>query len=367
MVDYLQLLPGLPDDVAMACLSRVPYRHHYRLRGVSKGWRNFVDSPSFFRQRLNSSSTESLVCLVQALKEEEQNVEKEERETDQKTPGYALSLYNATQDEWRRLSLPQAVPLFSQCAAMRASGKFILLGGYDPHSFKSVSDVFIVDLITGNVRRGAPMKPARSFFACAMIGSLVYVAGGHDNQKNALRSAQVYDTEADEWREIQTMAVERDECQGLEIGGEFWVISGYCTDNQGQFHGSVECYDPGNGRWRVDESLWEERVPPRASSFVLPRGGKLGHAQCNEGRREVREYEEIERRWKVVGNIPGNLRSVSCVTSVGGSDGRLLVMGSDGESRYRAWMMDTGSRRWSEVNTPDAFAGFAFSASSIVI
>lgn len=68
---------------------------------------------------------------------------------------------------------------------------------------------------------------ARSFFACAVVDRLVYVAGGHDNQKNALRSAEVYDPEADEWRALPPMAEERDECQGVAQDGRFCVVSGY--------------------------------------------------------------------------------------------------------------------------------------------
>jgi hypothetical protein len=42
--------------------------------------------------------------------------------------------------------------------------------------------------------------------------STVFVAGGHDNQKNALQSAEVYDANADKWRTLPAMAEERDEC-----------------------------------------------------------------------------------------------------------------------------------------------------------
>jgi hypothetical protein len=65
--------------------------------------------------------------------------------------------------------------------------------------------------------------------------SMVFVAGGHDNQKNALQAAEVYDANADEWRTLPAMAEERDECQGIswEEDSRFWVVSGYSTDSQG--------------------------------------------------------------------------------------------------------------------------------------
>lgn len=34
-----ELIPGLPDDVAMECLARVPSRSHRAVRRVCRGWR----------------------------------------------------------------------------------------------------------------------------------------------------------------------------------------------------------------------------------------------------------------------------------------------------------------------------------------
>ena len=38
---------------------------------------------------------------------------------------------------------------------------------------------------------------------------VVYVAGGHDGEKNALKSALVYDVAKDEWAPLPDMARER--------------------------------------------------------------------------------------------------------------------------------------------------------------
>ncbi|CAA6660255.1 unnamed protein product [Spirodela intermedia] len=314
------LIPGLPDEVAMDCLARVPYRFHCGLRSVCRGWRDLLGSPLFYSQRRKTGKGEALVCLVQALRAGPRRRGRKKNAA-RAPPCYGLSIYNSTLGEWHRLSFPPAsglaVPLFAQCAAVQASGKIVLMGGWDPTSFDSVSDVYVIDLVTGRGRRGAPMTPARSFFACAVVGPLVYVAGGHDNQKNALRTAAVYDTAADEWRPLPPMADERDECQGVALAGEFWVVSGYGTDSQGRFDPAVECYDPAAGRWRKEEGLWTAGdglggavVPPRSSCFVLE---KLCHLYCNEDRREMREYEETERKWKVVGETPATLRSIPCV------------------------------------------------------
>lgn len=394
------LLPGLPDDIALDCLVRVPYGFHSGLRCVCRRWRDQLASPFFYDQRRKLGAGEAFVCLVQAVvpvAEEDgrgvdgvdgcggggDGVEKAQtkKSSCSEPPAYGLSLYNATLREWRRLSPAGfAVSLFAQCAAVQPSGKLVLLGGWDPATLDSVPDVWVVDLLTGRRRRGAPMPAARSFFACAAVGPLVYVAGGHDNQKNALRSAEAYDPEAEEWRSLPPMADERDECHGVAQGGRFWVVSGYGTDSQGRFDRAAECYDPATGRWSKEEGLWGEddepgaaAAPPCSSCFVLPppdgdrkQEGKLCHLNCSGERRGIREFDPNERKWKVVGELPENLRSSPCVVAVAGRD-ELLVVGSDEEQRHRTWVMEAASRKWTQVETPVSFTGFAFSAASVLL
>lgn len=55
------------------------------------------------------------------------------------------------------------------------------------------------------------------------------VAGRHDVNKNALRTAWKYDIKADEWTELPGMTEERNECVGSVVVSEFWVVSGYAT------------------------------------------------------------------------------------------------------------------------------------------
>lgn len=48
-----ELIPGLPHDIGILCLARVPRRDHQRLKCVSKKWRDFLSSEVYFyRQRL---------------------------------------------------------------------------------------------------------------------------------------------------------------------------------------------------------------------------------------------------------------------------------------------------------------------------
>ena len=118
------------------------------------------------------------------------------------------------------------------------------------------------------------MPTKRSFFAVGADSGRVYVAGGHDENKNALSSAWCYDLESDEWTELARMSQERDECEGLAVRGEFWVVSGYRTEGQGRFEGSAEVYEIDGGMWRRVEGAWQEGRCPLGSVVGAWREGE---------------------------------------------------------------------------------------------
>lgn len=408
-----QLIPGLPDEIGMECLVRVPYGSHSRMKSVCRGWRTLISHPSFSEQRRKARTAEHLVCLVQALptpstihadvvlKERDDKRQRQEEGCQYNHPSappyqYGLSIFNATYQTWHQM-MPSSIPMFCHCVALPSSGKLLLLGGWDPTTLDPVPDVYVLNLIGedgARWRRAAPMSVARSFFACAVVGrSTVYVAGGHDSHKNALRSAEVYDAEADEWRTLPSMWEERDESQGLSWEGDsrFWVVSGYSTENQGRFRSDAECYDPETGCWSKVEGLWPfPSSSPRGCVSVNSASGRgqskhqwwriAGEEQQQQqtGIGEIREYEREAERWRVLSSIPlphpefGLGRSSKCLVSLdGGGDGnsrRMLVMSSGGEGKAGAFILernDKGKTKWNHVHVPPQFTGFPYSAAHL--
>ncbi|KAL0452921.1 UNVERIFIED_CONTAM: F-box/kelch-repeat protein [Sesamum latifolium] len=172
---------------------------------------------------------------------------------------------------------PDGLPLF--CQVVSTEGKLILLGGWDPSSWEPVRDVFLYEFTTQKWTQCADMPSTRSFFAVGAVEGKVLVAGGHDESKNALNSAWVLDVKKNEWCELGRMREERDECEGVVVGSEFWVVSGYGTETQGVFKRSAEVYGMGRGgggEWRVEEEAWEVSGCPR--SCVGVEKGKKGNS-----------------------------------------------------------------------------------------
>ncbi|KAK8941918.1 F-box/kelch-repeat protein [Platanthera guangdongensis] len=131
------LLPGLPDDVALDCIARIPHRFHPGLRQICRRWRDLVAAPSFrcHRQRINKA--EDLIFLVQALgggaAESTAGDAKDSGKTtaapDLCPPIYAISICSVADGSWHRLASPEPVPMFAQVFVMGAAGEEGSVGG----------------------------------------------------------------------------------------------------------------------------------------------------------------------------------------------------------------------------------------------
>lgn len=61
---HTPLIPGLPDEIALICLARVPRLYHKDLRCVSKRWNTVVCSEEWLSCRKRNSLDESWIYLV---------------------------------------------------------------------------------------------------------------------------------------------------------------------------------------------------------------------------------------------------------------------------------------------------------------
>ncbi|KAK3118663.1 hypothetical protein QOZ80_9BG0703550 [Eleusine coracana subsp. coracana] len=360
---HVELIPGLPDDVAVDCLARVPHASHRALRCVCRGWRHAAAAPCFASARSAAGAMEDLVFMLQFGNPSADDGPKDD-DAPNNTPAYGVAVYNVTTGEWHRENrgAPQPVPVFAQCAAV--GSRVAVLGGWDPRTFEPVSDVHVLDASTGSWRRGASMRSARSFFACAEAGGKIYVAGGHDKHKNALKTAEAYDPVADAWDPLPDMSEERDECDGMATvaGDRFLAVSGYRTARQGGFERDAEWFDPASREWRRLERV---RAPPSAAHVVVK-----GKVWCIEGE-AMMEWMGMRKGWREVGPYPPGLKAGTArAVCVGGGDKVVVTGALDGEGgggRHALWVFDVKTKNWTVVKPPPEFAGFVFSVASLRI
>ncbi|CAH8383773.1 unnamed protein product [Eruca vesicaria subsp. sativa] len=379
------LIPGLPSDLATECLIRVPHQFQPDMKSVCRSWRSLLSDSSFIKERRRCGKAELLLCLVQPLSPPKP-ASKAVGDTDTQlvmnekiekrvsiTPRFCLSVYNATTATWNRVAFPQLqIPLFCECVAVQDAGKILLIGGWDPETLQPVKDVYVLDVSSRRWRRGASMKESRSFFSCATVGSTqVYVAGGHDEQKNALPSAEVYDVEKDEWSTLPSMDEGRDECQGFSMGTGlgFCVLSGYATESQGRFKQDGEVYNTITKSWSRIENVWPfPDTSPRGRTVVDTRGSSRLFCFTDRELQSERQWESRDgsRKWKLdveVMQLPTSGSSIY----VGGSGGEPVVMiGGEGVMMKRKTEKNVG--KWSHVHDiPFGFSTLPFSHSSIYV
>ena len=83
---------------------------------------------------------------------------------------------------------------------------------------------------------------ARVGCAAFCIEGNVYVVGGGSDGGSNLKSAEMYDPSAGQWRALPDMSVERRGCAAVSIDGNVYVVGGGSVD-AAQL-ASMECYDP---------------------------------------------------------------------------------------------------------------------------
>ncbi|OUZ99506.1 F-box domain [Macleaya cordata] len=337
----MELIPGLPEEIGLECLTRLDYTAHRVSARVCRRWKDLLEGREFYFHRKQAGETHQVACLVQSLPVPTNS----EGIKPAGPPSYGVAMFDSASGTWELIDpvpkYPDGLPLFSQLSSVE--GKLIVMGGWDPASWNPITDLFIYDFTTRRWKQGKDMPSKRSFFASAALDGKIFVAGGHDENKNALKSAWAYDLRKDEWDELTQMSEERDECEGIVIGNEFWVVSGYSTDHQGRFEGSAESYQLGTGEWKRVEDAWTVGKCPRACVGVGKDGNLVNWS----------ELDSAVRVGACAVELGNQTTLVTGVTYQGAPQGFFLVQGQNGKLE--------------RIDVPDEFSGFVQSGCSVEI
>ncbi|PWA82926.1 Galactose oxidase, beta-propeller [Artemisia annua] len=354
MESFTELIPGLPEEIALECLTRMHYNVHEVASHVCQRWRRLFKSREFYYHRKQYGFTNKTACFVQSLpvqpvqaefEREKQGVNSSKPESQ---PKYGLSIFEPCSHTWEQLNpvqkYPDGLPVF--CQVESTEGKLVMMGGWNPGSWEPLRDVFVYDFTTRQWTQRKDLPSNRSFFAAGALDGKIYVAGGHDESKNALKSAWVYDINSDQWSELAHMSEPRDECEGVFIGSDFWVISGYDTDTQGQFKNSAEVLDTITGKWRRVEGAWGLNKCPRGCA----KAGQNGNFTC---------FSDMDPAIQVG----------SCGVDLGD---RTLVTGSACQGGPQTFFIAMKNKQGQKcklhkVDAPDEFSGFVQSGCFVEI
>ncbi|KAG6482375.1 F-box/kelch-repeat protein At1g15670-like [Zingiber officinale] len=335
-----ELIPGLPDDVALICLLRLPLHALAIARRVCKRWKQEITSPSFYHRRKAAGHAHPIVALV---------------ESNPSSRYKNLILFEPTTGVWNKL--PTVLDwrvlkwcIFRQVAAV--GHELVVIGG---GGMRRSAPVHVYNLLTGVRRRGTTMPgPGRISFAFAASAEarMAYVAGGQNEHGKPLRSALAYDVAADAWVCLPDMTRPRRECRGIFVDGAFCVAGG-----KWRLDWTSEVFDVAEGRWTAKQGKFLGKALIDPLTVVAAEEGRV--YSC--GRNGVVDVcSDIDgggcRR---LGEFPQELFGFPA--HVAAWNGGVMVMGTI-RAGITACILEEG--KWRQVAFPTEFPGYVESLCS---
>lgn len=348
----MDLIPGLPNDLALECLIRLPIDQFSKAASVCKTWNGEIMLPEFRKRRTTSGLARPVLSMVQAMVA---TVKKPQGDTTlSSTQIYRLSICDPENGCWYDLPpIPELIDgLPNFCRIVGVGSDLVVIGGCDPVTWRVMDCVFIYNFISGTWRRGADMPgQQRLFFGCGSDSDqVILVAGGHDDEKNALKSVLLYDVVKDEWVAMPDMVMQRDECKVVFHEGKFHVIGGYPTLAQGHFEKNAEVFDFATWQW----SLEDDFLSVNNSPHTCTEGDDGRLYMCQDGDVVVKEHAT----WQKLARLPAQISNVAYLTAC---QGKLILVGNAelSEELHSVYALDMNEkpRVWTKVETPDEYSG----------
>ncbi|GFZ20775.1 Galactose oxidase/kelch repeat superfamily protein [Actinidia rufa] len=157
------LLPGLPDDLAIACLIRVPRAEHTKLRLVCKRWYRLLAGNFFYSLRRSFGMAEEWVYVIK-------------RDRDGRISWHAFDPMNQLWQPLPPVPIEYSGALGFGCAVLSGCHLY-LFGGKDPLK-GSMRRVVFYSARTNKWHRVPDMLRKRHLFGSCVINNSLYVAGG---------------------------------------------------------------------------------------------------------------------------------------------------------------------------------------------
>ncbi|KAB2007658.1 hypothetical protein E1A91_D10G047300v1 [Gossypium mustelinum] len=238
---YLQgepLIPGLPDDVALNCLLRLPVECHTACKAVCKRWHFLLGNKERFftsRKELGFKDPWLFVLAFQKC-----------------TGEIEWQVLDLTNFSWHSIpTMPckdNICPHGISCVSFPSEGALFVCGGMMASDVDSPLDlVFKYEIQKNNWTVMKKMNTARSFFASGVINGMIYVAGGNSADLFELDSAEVMDPAIGNWHPVASMGTNMASYDSAVFNGKLLVTEGWLWPFFVSPRGRV--YDPITNTW----------------------------------------------------------------------------------------------------------------------
>ncbi|KAG7994390.1 hypothetical protein I3843_01G056300 [Carya illinoinensis] len=292
------LICGLPDDIALLCLARVPRKYHTLLKCVSKRWRDLVCSEEWHSYRQKHKLDETWVYALC-------------RDKFDRACCYVLDP-NSSRRCWKPIEGLPPHSVKRKGIGFEVLGKKVYLLGGCSWSEDATNEVYCYDASMSSWSDAAPLSTARCYFACEVLDEKIYAIGGLDSNSSNPHSLDIYDPHTNDWKSQSDPKIIPEIEDSIVMDRRIYTRSG-TSAVASDVHAVV--YEPSSGRWQhADADLvsgW------RGPAVVLD--GTLYVLDQSSGTRLIMWQKET-REWVPVGRLSPLLTRPPCqIVAVGKS------------------------------------------------
>ncbi|PIN04989.1 hypothetical protein CDL12_22468 [Handroanthus impetiginosus] len=231
------LIPGLPDDVALECLLRVPVDKHAACKVVCKRWYSLFGSKEQFFTRRKELGFHDPWLFVFAYNKCTGKIE--------------WKVLDLTQLSWHTIpAMPckdKVCPQGFRCVSIPHEGVLFVCGGVISDVDCPLNLVLKYEVLKNRWTVMKKMITPRSFFASGVINGMIYVAGGNSTDLFELNSAEVLDPKSGTWQPVANMGMNMASYDAAVLNGKLLVTEGWFWPFYVVPRGQI--YDPTTDNW----------------------------------------------------------------------------------------------------------------------
>ena len=251
-----QLIDGLPNEVVLSCLARLPVRDHIVLSSINSAWRACFGD--MLRKRKELGTTETFLFLTRLAEPRGQRAY------------LSLHVYVGGQTRWFTATLPGETAFYCYGHKLLAIGTTLyLLTGSVEILGDPTNEVWEYNVRGNRWTKRQGMQVPRSGYALGVLQGRIVVAGGQSKNYGSQQSTcEMYDPSSGCWEMVCPMSESRSRLESVVVQGQLFIFEG------GEL---VEMYDSATNRWSVgNEPAWAgELAKSRITSTVATDDGSL--------------------------------------------------------------------------------------------
>lgn len=352
------LIPGLPDDIALSCLLRLPVESHTSCKAVSRRWYHLLGSKEKFFTRRKEFGFHDPWLFVFAFHKCTGKIE--------------WQVFDIKQLCWHSIpAMPckeKVCPHGFRCVSIPREGALFVCGGVVSDVDCPLNVVLKYEVQKNRWTVMKKMITARSFFASGVIDGMIYVAGGNSTDLFELNSAEVMDPSKGIWRPIASMGTNMASYDAAVLDGKLLVTEGWFWPFYVVPRGQV--YDPITDNWESMAAGLREGWT--GSSVVI-----YGHlfVVSEHERIKLKVYDTNSDCWEAVAGPP--LPEQICKPfSVNCCDSKIYVVGRNLHvavghicrlnpevASEKKWSF---SVQWQVVSAPEGFSDLVPSSAQVL-